>query len=260
MVAPAAMSDSFERLTAKPLRIFDVGARGGLHERWNGLEAFVEMVGFEPDQEECERLNQGSADHERYLPHAVGAHRGTVRFHVAAWPVASSIYPPDPAFLERFENGEMLQTVGIREIETTTLDDVCKERGIWPDLLKLDVEGAELDALHGGPRAAAGALAIDVEVAFAPLRPQAPSFGDVDAWIQGLGFSLGGLKRVFWKERSGDIHRPVLIQGDALYIADEALASPDPLVRAKLELIIRVYAPEISHHHVAWDDANFLGG
>jgi FkbM family methyltransferase len=253
------MSESLERLTAEPLRIVDLGARGGLDERWNGLEAFVEMVGFEPDPEECERLNRASADHEHYLPHAIGADRGTATFHVAAWPVASSIYPVDPAFAERFEGGGLLRTVETREIETTTLDDVCEERGICPDLLKLDIEGAELDALRGGARAAADALAIDVEVAFGPLRVGGPSFADVDIDLRERGFSLAGLRRVFWQERCGGLSRPVLVQGDALYLRDEAFERPDPLVRAKLALILRAYAPEVSRHEGAWDDSGFLG-
>ncbi len=251
---------SRERLRGDPLRIVDVGARGGLAERWAGLEAFVELIGFEPDAEECDRLNRAAGERQRYLPVAIGAERGTVAFHVAAWPVASSAYPADPAFLERFADGALLRTVATREIETTTLDRVCEERGSWPDLLKLDIEGAELDALRGGRRATAGALAIDVEVAFAPLRIGAPSFADVDGHLRGRGFSLGGLRRVFWQQRTEGPRRPVLVQGDALYLSDDAFARPDPLVRAKLELLLSAYAPEISRHRGAWEDAGFLGG
>lgn len=253
------MSDARERLRSDRLRIVDVGARGGLAERWAKLTAYVEMIGFEPDPEECDRLNRESGEREHYLPVAIGAERGKVAFHVAAWPVASSIYPADPAFLERFADGQMLRTVATREIETTTLDDVCEERGRWPDLLKLDIEGAELDALRGGSRAAGGALAIDVEVAFAPLRIGAPSFADVDGHLRERGFSLAGLRRVFWQLQPEGLHRPALVQADALYFRDEAFADPDPLVRAKLELLLGAYAPEISQHQGAWEDSGFLG-
>lgn len=253
------MSGSFEPLLSDPLQIVDVGARGGLAERWSGLEAYVEMIGFEPDPEECNRLNREAAGHERYLPVAIGGERGRVAFHVAAWPVASSTYPTDPAFLERFADGQLLRTVDTREVETTTLDDVCEERGCWPDLLKLDIEGAELDALRGGSRATASALAIDVEVAFAPLRIGAPSFADVDGHLRGRGFSLGGLRRVFWQQRSTGIARPVLVQGDALYLRDDAFEHPDPLSRAKLGLLLRAYAAEISRRQGAWEDSGFLG-
>ncbi|MDE5879673.1 MAG: FkbM family methyltransferase [Desulfovibrio sp.] len=34
-------------------------------------------------------------------------------------------------------------------IECTTLDDYCRERAIRPDFIKMDIEGAELDAING---------------------------------------------------------------------------------------------------------------
>jgi hypothetical protein len=180
-----------------------------------------------------------------------------VPFHVAAWPVASSIYPPDPAFAADYADGGLLRTVETREIETRMLDHVCEEQGAWPDLLKLDVEGAELDVLRGGERAAQRALAIDIEVAFAPLRVGAPLFSEVDAYLHGLGFSPSGLRRVFWRKPIGDVERPVLMQGDVLYLNDQAFENPAPLCGAKLELIIAAYAPDLSARGNAWEDAGY---
>ncbi|MGI9450553.1 MAG: FkbM family methyltransferase [Geminicoccaceae bacterium] len=38
------------------------------------------------------------------------------------------------------------------QIETVTLDDFFHERGVVPDVIKMDVQGAELEALKGGER------------------------------------------------------------------------------------------------------------
>jgi hypothetical protein len=171
--------------------------------------------------------------------------------------VASSTYPPDPAFVADFADGELLRTVETREIETETLDRICGNHDVWPDLLKLDVEGAELDVLRGGEQAAQGALAIDIEVAFAPLRIGAPLFSEVDAHLHKLGFSPSGLRRVFWRKPIGDVERPVLMQGDLLYLNERASESQDPLRGVKLELILAAYAPDLPTQGSAWEDAGY---
>jgi hypothetical protein len=50
-----------KRLAADPLRLFDVGARGGIDARWRPFYRYIEAVGFEPDPAECDRLNPSRA-------------------------------------------------------------------------------------------------------------------------------------------------------------------------------------------------------
>ena len=109
--------EGFARLRTEPLRLFDVGARGGSPSAGASWSPTWSWFGFEPDPEECERLDRGAGERERYIPCALGAARARVPFHVAAWPVASSIYPPDPAFIAGFADGDLLRTVETREID-----------------------------------------------------------------------------------------------------------------------------------------------
>jgi len=46
-----------------------------------------------------------------------------------------------------FENGDELSDKV--EIQMTTLDDECERLGIYPDVLKIDIEGYEYEALRG---------------------------------------------------------------------------------------------------------------
>ena len=84
----------------------DVGAREGLDPRWKRFESALELIAFEPDPEECARLNRAAASlpyPARFLPHAVWREASEeVPFHVVNWPVASSIYAPNEDFLRPF--------------------------------------------------------------------------------------------------------------------------------------------------------------
>jgi FkbM family methyltransferase len=48
-------------------------------------------------------------------------------------------------------------------VDVVTLDEWCNENAIWPDVIKMDVEGHELDVLKGGENAVANARAVQFE-------------------------------------------------------------------------------------------------
>ena len=53
-----SQSQLFRGLISKdPLVLVDVGASGGINKKWDVLEGVIKVVGFEPDPEECKRLN-----------------------------------------------------------------------------------------------------------------------------------------------------------------------------------------------------------
>jgi hypothetical protein len=75
-------------------------------------------------------------------------------------------------------------TAGVTRVPALTIDDFCAGAGLAPDLIKIDIEGAELGALRGARRTIAargGALALFVE-----LHPATwPSLGVTRADLEG---------------------------------------------------------------------------
>jgi len=73
-------------------------------------------------------------------------------------------------------------------VGTKRLDDIdgCAR----PDLIKIDVQGAELLVLENGPNTVSGALVIETEVEFVPLYKGQPLFGDIHAFLRSHGFEL----------------------------------------------------------------------
>jgi hypothetical protein len=118
---------------------------------------------------------------------------------------------------------------------------------VWPDYLKLDVEGAELQVLEGGERATRNTLVLDLEVEFAPLRAGQPLFAEVDTYLRGHGWKLLGIRRVHWRRNAGLDPRGTgfggqLTQADALYCNAALLeAGLTEAMTLKLVMILIAY-------------------
>jgi FkbM family methyltransferase len=80
------------------------------------------------------------------------------------------------------------------------------------ELLKLDLQGAELEVLRGAGAALEQVRAVLVEVEFAALYAGQPLFGEVDALLRARGFELFNLYDL-WTSPAGR-----LTSGDALYL------------------------------------------
>ena len=234
-----------------PVRLLDVGARGGIDARWKRFHPILDVLGFEPDPEECERLNRTASQlpyRSRFLPSALGSEDREVDFNVCRWPVASSVFEPNQDFLSDFPHAAaLMEVVERRRLRTEPLDAVCGRESIAPDCLKIDVEGAELDVLHGAEETLRSTLVLDVEVELNPLFRDQPLFGDVDAFLRERGWRLLGLRRVAWRrtaglEPAGSGYGGQLVSGDALYYNHTAVVAGLPHPRAlKLAIILAAY-------------------
>jgi FkbM family methyltransferase len=74
---------------------------------------------------------------------------------------------------------------------TVTLDALVAARGFPPpDVIKLDVQGAELDVLRGAPTALAAATIVALECKAQEYNAGAPGLPEVVAFMDGAGFRL----------------------------------------------------------------------
>lgn len=72
---------------------------------------------------------------------------------------------------------------------TRRLDSVAEDRVFpLPDLVKLDVQGSELDILRGAPRILDHARVLIVEMQHTDYNEGAPKVQDTKPWIEALGF------------------------------------------------------------------------
>ena len=173
-----------------PVRILDVGALDdpAFPAPYAALIAagHAQLVGFEPSPIGFLKLRQKYGSPHQFFPVAVGA-GGPATFHKTAMPDSSSLYRPNVAVLDLFNDlSPNLAVVETTPIETVRVDDVPEVGDI--DYFKIDVQGAELDVFRGAARALAGAVVVHTEVAFVELYEGQPLFADLDRHLRGQGF------------------------------------------------------------------------
>ena len=253
---PLALLPDFETVN-----IVDIGAMalGSEREPYRPLISAgrARVVGFEPNAAECEKLNRG-AGAGRYYPYFIGD--GSVRtFHETNMAMTGSLYAPNTPLLEKFSFlPELVVPVAQHSgIETRRLDDLAHLEGLGDiDLIKIDIQGGELDVFRGARRALESALVVITEVEFVPLYRDQPLFGDIDRHLRAAGYQFHtflGMSRRFFKPFNapsdpGAGFRQIL-WADAVFVRD--FMHFDKLSDAKLLKLAAILDAVLGSHDLA---------
>jgi FkbM family methyltransferase len=196
--------------------IYDIGANIGT---WTLLakavipEATVEA--FEPMAKHCSAFdkNLNGVAGVRLHPLALGPKDGLAALRVTDFSDASSFLPLAPAGGTEFGIQEIEQV----RVEVRGLDDYRAETELlFPDLIKLDVQGYELEVLKGAKESLRETKALVVEVSFTEYNEGQCLFHDIVGFLAPFGLFVAVL---------GD-HTPtgrMLTQTDVLFLRNSLL-------------------------------------
>jgi len=177
----------------KPRTVMDIGAYNGRVAA--GLAALYQpdFIGLvEPQPEMIRILGQFSlAPKQKIFPCALGREQGRAKLNRLASAASSTLLEP-AAHLESEYRRDMSIFEAI-DVEIRTLDDILEECEITNiDLMKIDVEGYELEVFAGGTMALRRTSLIVVEAAFFEAQKGRPLFKDIYEYLAEKGFELIG--------------------------------------------------------------------
>lgn len=194
-----------------PKVIYDIGANVGT---WTLLAKAIfpdaQVHAFEPLAKHVIELKNklGSVAGVHLHPVALGSTKATQVMQVASFSDASSLLEIGPRMDEHFK----VNKAGEEIVAIERLDDYAVVQEMPPpDLLKLDVQGYELEALRGAERCLQQARGVITEVSFVEFYPGQCRFEDVVRFLAEHGF------RVHAFAVSTAVGRPVS-QTDVLFL------------------------------------------
>lgn len=133
----------------------DVGSAEGMQPHWKAFEGLVDLYLFEPHPQSFETLrlqisSSPHADKLHVIPVALSGQSGERTLYMLNSRTGSSLLPVDSDSEYAHPDNEYVHPLREMRVHTRSLTDVLDENGLrGPDIIKLDVQGAELEILRG---------------------------------------------------------------------------------------------------------------
>lgn len=178
---------------SEEIQIMDIGAAVINQEKqiYNILleKGIGHLVAFDGDDRQSAGIEDAFRDHNvTALNHFIFDGKRHKLYLCVPETGMSSLFKPRTRALDFFNGFSRFgRVVDTEYVQTIKLDDV--ENIPAPDLLKMDVQGAELGILKNGQNTLKDCLAIQLEVAFISLYERQPTFGALDVQLRKMGFT-----------------------------------------------------------------------
>ena len=185
--------------TNPPKAIVDGGAHTGAFTT-HFLRMFpgARIHAFEPIPELAKALRKKFPKRVAVHENALGAKNHKLKFNVLKYPGASSVLAPS-ALLKAYQK-DKIKLRKVLDVKCCRLDNIISHA----DLIKLDLQGYELQALKGCGKLLSTTRALVTEVEFAALYDDQPLFADIDLYLRKYDFRLFNLYDL-WTHPQGQI-------------------------------------------------------
>ena len=215
---PAVLAH-YRRLGLEPGTVIDVGVGAGTPELYTGLPD-ARLLLVEPLAEWRGQLEAVAPSRPTDIAlAAAGAEPGEVEITVHRAPVCSSMLG------SRREDG----TQATRTVPMVRLDDLRARHDLsGPFVIKVDVEGGELEVLRGATELLQETELALLEVSLFELVPGAPQLHDVVAWMAQHGFVVGDLYGGHNRLLDGSLAQldVAFVQANGRFRRDHSYATP----------------------------------
>jgi len=184
------MSNPFEKI--KSVDFLDVGCSSSLDAKWFDLFPLLSYTGFDPNSEECERLNSKPHPYKtaRYLPYAIAGEQGTKTMYKTQSLECYSLLHPNHNWLNRFSYCELFRLTGTESVVCTTLNALAEEQNLIADIIKIDTQGLELPIVKAGDKVLQKAFCVETETGFVENYIGETTYAQIDEFMRSKGFMM----------------------------------------------------------------------
>ncbi|MDQ3046991.1 MAG: FkbM family methyltransferase [Bacteroidota bacterium] len=207
-------ADIKKYITSESPVIIDGGAnKGTMTELFLSMYPKSKIYAFEPHPALAGRLQEkfGAVKNVDVHPVAIGAENATMKFNILNYENSSSLLKPSATNFKYHQ--DKMNTSQEVDVQVKRLDQVITEKEV--DIMKLDLQGYELEALKGCEGFIRKVKVITTEIEFVPLYNDQPLFGDIDVYLRSKGFYLLNLYELY-TQKDGQ-----LTAGDAVYLNEQ---------------------------------------
>lgn len=173
--------------------IIDAGASNGrISKRLLRKFPAAQAYAFEPNPLYAEALKQYAKDEPRFHPQflALSDSEGQATLHVTESPGSTSLLTPGKRLQEILPEGASVKSD--EKVELVTIDNWAQRNGdLAIELMKFDIQGAELKALRGAVNTLQNStLIVYTEISFNPLYEGSAIYSEIDLFLREHGFAL----------------------------------------------------------------------
>lgn len=182
---------------ASRLSLVDVGAAGGLQARWVPFVDSLDVTMIEPSQAEASRL-RNLFPNFRIIEEALYHKSGVHELNVTRFPECSSLLEPNCEELGRYRAAPLFEVVERVDVFCERYDTL-HANGVAPkpDVIKLDVQGAEYEALEGFGDLLSECIGIELETHFYEIYKGQKLIGDIIELLSNFDLRLRRLEPQF---------------------------------------------------------------
>lgn len=187
MLYALAMSE----LTAG-INLIDIGASGQLDKKWKPIESLVNLVAFDPNEEECSRLASlpSKLRSATYLPYAVGGEDEQATLFKTESIYCYTVCEPNTPWLDRFTFGDLFAVTGTEPIPVRRFGNIEELAGFDADVIKTDSQGLDLQILSNSGNLLERAFYVETETGFVENCLGETTYAQIDEFMRSQGFLL----------------------------------------------------------------------
>lgn len=170
----------------------DIGSSGNLDAKWKNLEPYINLIGFDPNEDECRRMSALPHNFRslKYLPYAIAGDEGEHTLYKTKSIYCYSLLEPDTNWLNRFSYGDLFEVKGMERINTVLLSKVEALKNFDVDIIKTDTQGLELPILSNAGDLLDKGFLIETETGFVENYKGETTYAEIDLFMKSKDYLL----------------------------------------------------------------------